>query len=344
MSKYLNELMRFSDKGYVDGYDNVEEAVDNMLNTRLEEIQFSQSYDPAVLVRRLFILNNVPNGYYDVSYLAPEYLVRLKLSETIALAEHYYDYDEKRGYGSVNLSSQVYEMLFYAAKRCFNAQFFLSVSVKALADYADKISGGTKGSEMYSCIEKAARETLSLTVDGTLTLYDLFSKLESVMRYNSVSIGLNAFNDRVRCGRNILKRVLTDSIRLIRPEIFDFDGIKKRICGELGVAYYDEPMFPFVDTLDSEDDPDDDETFYGGNDDEDLFDFDALVLDDDFDFDLIDPVFEDEKADEYNGNGHANKNYDGKKDTHFKNAPIKKKSPSWDEVVAPFRRLSEKKG
>lgn len=311
MSRYLDELMRFSDRGYVERYDDIEEAIDKVLNTRLEEMHRPGCYDSDVIARRLFLCNNVPSAAYDMRFLTMERLGGLKVSELIALAEHHYKYDEKRGYGSVNLSSEVFELLFHSAKRCFNVQFFMSLSVKALADYADKKTGGTKGSEMYSCIRKMAGETLSLTIDDTFTLQRLFSEVRSAARYYSVSIGLDFFRDRVRCGRNILKKVLTDMIKLVRPEIFDFVSLKKRICSEMKVEYAYEPIYPFMDTSDSEEDEDIEEDTF---------------CDDDCD---ESDLFED------NENVPAYVIYDSKKDTHSE----EKKHPTWDEVVAPFRKL-----
>lgn len=325
--------MKISDKGYIDSPEDIEDALDKALDITVAEMNVPERYNAVLTARRSLAVNDVPCLDFDKSTLSEEYIGRLKFSELLALAGHSDPYD------GFNLPAELCELLYYAASVSFGVKLFTAISVKAFTDYIDIKNGGSRGAEIYRSICETAMEKLSLTIDETFTLQKLFGKLKSVMSYHTVQIDINIFADSVRYSCEILKEALTDSIRLVRPEVFDFESLKKRICEDTGVKYEKDNGVCFTDGSEDIDDFDFDDEAFEIDDDDFLPPIDDIGGSDDDDFDDLDYLLGLELA--------------YKRPTQSSPAAAENKAyaapppandlPSWDEVVAPFRRLAERK-
>ncbi|MCM1382355.1 MAG: hypothetical protein NC192_10480 [Muribaculaceae bacterium] len=148
MPKEIDKLMRISDLGYVDRFDDIEQILEHFLNYTVEEIanvippryQIKSSVDNIVQN-----LGNIEHKHEDLSYTNS-----LTISDLICTMRYFFD----------NFANTYTTLLSYMPNFRNNicslnlpwAELFFAIQLKKLIEYFDKKFSTDEFSEFYSTI------------------------------------------------------------------------------------------------------------------------------------------------------------------------------------------------
>lgn len=246
MGKYLDEIMMTSDKGYIDGFDDIEKLTERVMNIDARTLTVKGGYNPNIIIDDLISLNDLPGLF--------QYTVRicdmLNMAHALSYAgsEGHFYHDCKR-YAVITA-----EILNKAAYASADIKLFLSISVKAFADFMDKKSGKTNRicSTMYRDIVDMAKENALLDVNEKTTIKAIIDGVRPYMTIWNPRMCANTFiNYALNCCE-IIEKIFVDFIRVGYEDMFDFIKLRENFIEleekiELEIEESIEAEFPAPD-------------------------------------------------------------------------------------------------
>lgn len=216
MGKHFDEIMRISDKGYVDSFDDIEELINKVMNIKAVDLNVKDYCQPNAFAAHLlkFNENNLP--YDNVQ--------DIRICDMLNLT---YDLEDYGDYIHERYAAVIAELLRSASKTSGDIKLFLSISVKAFADFMDKKSGTSKGSELYEEIAELAQSASKITVDEKMTIKALLNGIRPCMTRWNPLLSVASFTDHAINCCAIMEKIFIGCMRVGYEEIFDFSRIEE---------------------------------------------------------------------------------------------------------------------
>lgn len=210
MGKSFDELMRLSDKGYIDRFDDIDGIIYSLMNTSPEELEACYGSRANLIAGNLLILNSLPD----------EYISKLKFCDLLNMTAHLGEiYDINKIYKYTELTG---DMLLTAQNTIPKIKLFLAISIKSFTDFIDRKAGTNKCSKIYREIQDIAEVDLNLDITDTTTFGGLLNRLINLMTRMSIGHPVEEFVDRREYCNEIIKMLFIDCMRLGYKELFDY--------------------------------------------------------------------------------------------------------------------------
>lgn len=168
MSERIDELMRISDKGFVDEYNDIKVILENFLNYSMEELNnaLPESCD-------LYgFADNVALKLGGIKLNDRESLEKLHLSDLLCIMKYFEDtFSDLTGVllsYMKNLRNNI-----FCLKNLPWATLFMSISVKSLMDFLDKECGAYQYSAIYRSMCGMSKECAQFELSEYTTLKQL---------------------------------------------------------------------------------------------------------------------------------------------------------------------------
>lgn len=248
MSKQLDRIMRISDKGYVDDFDDIEEILEHFLNYTVETLtcvlppgskiqEFADN-----IVRRL--------GNIELESSSTDYTDTLRISDLLCMMRYFEVFFSDPDHISLsymkNLRNNICEMKILPW-----AELFLAISIDSLMKFFTSKTGTLEYTELYwrICISSKECATFEMTKETTLKM--LLDGICGDM-FASWNPGFNTdeYIDKIENCCLIVKQVFVDGIAAYYYNRFDIFELSKSIKGK--AIKFDKPN----------DDCDDDDEIY----------------------------------------------------------------------------------
>lgn len=218
MSKRIDELMKISDKGFVDEYGDIKVILENFLNCTVSELnnalpQSCDLYDFA---------NNVTQRLGGVTFPDKESLGNLRLSDLLCIMKYFED----------TFSDSTGALLSYMKNLRNNivslkgipwAALFLSVSVKPLMEFLDRDCGEYQYSAIYRSLCGMSKECAQFELSEYTTLKQLLDGTGSAL-FASRNPGYDKdlYFDTIETACLIIKFIFINGIAAWRYDKFAF--------------------------------------------------------------------------------------------------------------------------
>lgn len=221
MGKYLDEIMMMSDKGYIDSFDEIEKLTEKVMNMDARTLTVRDGYKPDVIADDLICLNELPDSF--------KYTVRICDMLNMAHALSYAGSEGRLYNDCERYAVMTAEILNKASYAYADIKLFLSISVKAFADFMDKRSGKTDRicNTMYKDIVDMAKKNALLDVNEKTTIKAVIAGVRPYMTKWNPRMCVNTFvNYALNCCE-IIKKIFVDFIRTGYEDMFDFDKLRE---------------------------------------------------------------------------------------------------------------------
>lgn len=176
MSKRIDELMRISDKGFVDEYDDIKVILNNFLNYTMSELNnaLPESCD-------LYgFAENVAQKLGGIKLNDRESIENLRLSDLLCIMKYFEDtFSDSTGIllsYMKNLRNNI-----FCLKNLPWATLFMSISVKSLMDFLDKECGAYQYSAIYRSMCGMSKECSQFELSEYTTLKQLLDGMGSAL-------------------------------------------------------------------------------------------------------------------------------------------------------------------
>lgn len=214
MKKFLDEIMKESDKGYIDDLEHIEVLAKKMICLTYADLSAAKGYNTAALITDLVRANNYPECDVDT--------ISFGDMLTLAAFNDYYEYDR--------FYDKLANLLLLISSVNTDVKLFTSVSVKALMELVDKKTDTDKGSRMYEKIEEYMGKYFCRTISEDTTVKLLAGTLISKMTNRPLSMYMVEFNDIVDVSLEILEMLIVKALRDVFSEELDYKPLQERIC------------------------------------------------------------------------------------------------------------------
>ncbi|MCH5193288.1 MAG: hypothetical protein J1F11_04950 [Oscillospiraceae bacterium] len=216
MKVHFTELMKLSDKGYIDDQENVKKITDALVNSTLDELTVP-CYDTMQLGRALLYEKYLPYSRpQDICFGELANLLRINCLERM----------------SPTWSSKIKDVLACSSGYIGKARLFTAVTVKAFTDYIDAKTGTSMGSMVYSRIQFKALRWLSFEITDTMTIGQLFCRMGPSMTQWNNTQPLEAFTEYALTCCEITDLLFIDCLRFAYGEMFSLVSLKDRITAD----------------------------------------------------------------------------------------------------------------
>lgn len=176
MSERIDELMRISDRGFVDEYDDIKVILNNFLNHTMSELKnaLPESCD-------LYgFADNVALKLGGIKLNDRESLEKLRLSDLLCIMKYFEDtFSDSTGVllsYMKNLRNNI-----FCLKNLPWATLFMSISVKSLMDFLDKECGAYQYSAIYRSMCGVSKECSQFELSEYTTLKQLLEGTGSAL-------------------------------------------------------------------------------------------------------------------------------------------------------------------
>lgn len=219
MKKFLDEIMKESDKGYIDDLEYTEILAKKMICLTYEDLSAAKGYNTAALITDMVRANNYPECDVD----------KISFGDMLTLAafNDYCEYDR--------FYDKLANLLLLISSVNPDVRLFTSVSVKALMELVDKKTDTDKGSKMYEKIEEYMGKYFCRTISEGTTVKQLIGTLISKMTNRPLSMYMVEFNDIVDVSLEILEMLTVKALRDVFSEELDYKPLQERICGNTDI-------------------------------------------------------------------------------------------------------------
>ncbi len=221
MRKYLDEIMMMSDKGYIDSFDDIEKLTERVMNIDARTLTVKGGCKPDRIIYELIRLNKLPD--------LASYTVRI--CDMLNMA-HVQAYAGSTGYSDhvcAKYAAITAELLNKAAHTSADIKLFLSISVKAFADFMDEKSGkkDRQCKRMYEEITVMAKESAQLDVDEKTTVKALIDGVRPYMTvwYPRMCTDIFIYHAQQCC--EIIEKIFVDFIYTGYKDMFDFNKLRE---------------------------------------------------------------------------------------------------------------------
>ena len=221
MAKHLDEIM-MSDKGYIDSFDDIEKLTEKVMNMSARDLMVRGGYDPNTIVDDLLIFNALPE---DCSYNV-RICDMLNMTNELIHCEYPNDRACAARYAVITA-----EMLNKASYASADIKLFLSISVKALADFMDKKAGKNKPKcrKKYRRIIGMAKKNALLEVTEKTTIKALTDGIRPYMTKWDPRMYTKAFINYAENCCEIIRKIFIDFMREGYKDMFDFSKLQKSV-------------------------------------------------------------------------------------------------------------------
>lgn len=176
MSERIDELMRISDRGFVDEYDDIKVILNNFLNYSMEELSnaLPESCD-------LYgFADNVAGKLGGIKLNDRESIENLRLSDLLCIMKYFEDtFSDSTGVllsYMKNLRNNI-----FCLKNLPWATLFMSISVKSLMGFLDKECGAYQYSAIYRSMCGVSKECSQFELSEYTTLKQLLEGTGSAL-------------------------------------------------------------------------------------------------------------------------------------------------------------------
>lgn len=176
MSKRIDELMRISDRGFVDEYDDIKVILDNFLKYTMSELNnaLPESCD-------LYgFADNAAGKLGGIKFTDRESLEKLHLSDLLCIMKYFEDtFSDSTGVllsYMKNLRNNI-----FCLKNLPWATLFMSISVKSLMNFLDKECGAYQYSAIYRSMCGMSKECSQFELSEYTTLKQLLEGTGSAL-------------------------------------------------------------------------------------------------------------------------------------------------------------------
>lgn len=257
MGKYLDEIMTMSDKGYIDSFEEIEKLTEKVMNMEVRTLMVRDGLKPDAIIEDLLVFSDLPE---DCSYNV-RICDMLNMAREIGHCEFPGDSACTARYASITA-----ELLNKAARTSGDIKLFLSISVKAFADFMDKRSGenNRKCKRIYEKIVTMAKENALLEVTEKTTIKAVIDGVRQYMTKWNVRMQAKTFVQYAENCCEIIKNIFVDLMLAGYKEMLDFDKLWKAVYELHCKDVLEDDQYPEVTMYDEFDD---DEFDYGEFDD-----------------------------------------------------------------------------
>lgn len=176
MSKRIDELMRISDRGFVDEYDDIKVILNNFLNYSMEELSNALPEGCDLYG----FADNAAQKFGGIKFNDRESLEKLHLSDLLCIMKYFEDtFNDSTGVllsYLKNLRNNI-----FCLKNLPWAKLFLSISVKSLMDFLDKECGAYQYSAIYRSMCGVSKECSQFELSENTTLKQLLDGTGSAL-------------------------------------------------------------------------------------------------------------------------------------------------------------------
>ena len=241
MSKHIDEIMRISDKGYADNFEDIKDILENFMSYTVEEVAgvLPGNYNLNIFSNEVIQkLGDIP--LTDNNYEA--YTDILRLSDLLCTMRHF---DKKYRYQYNPLFSYMRSMycIIRDAKNLPWVKLFQAISVKSLMDFFNQTV--TDNNENYIRIYKSiclsAKNYASFEITDTTTVKQLLSGIRDTF-YSCWNPGYSQsdyFEKIERCAL-ILKHIFVDGLGTWYYDRFDISELTNRIHSKIDEFDFDD--------------------------------------------------------------------------------------------------------
>ena len=241
MSKHIDEIMRISDKGYADNFEDIKDILENFMSYTVEEVAgvLPGNYNLNIFSNEVIQkLGDIP--LTDNNYEA--YTDILRLSDLLCTMRHF---DKKYRYQYNPLFSYMRSMycIIRDAKNLPWVKLFQAISVKSLMDFFNQTV--TDNNENYTRIYKSiclsAKNYASFEITDTTTVKQLLSGIRDTF-YSCWNPGYSQsdyFEKIERCAL-ILKHIFVDGLGTWYYDRFDISELTNRIHSKIDEFDFDD--------------------------------------------------------------------------------------------------------
>lgn len=251
MGKHLDEIMMMSDKGYIDSFDDIEKLTERVMNIDARTLTIKGGYDLNIIADDLISFNELPDTF--------RYPVRICDIFNMAYAQECSDRAKLLfEYICERYTVLTAELLNRASYSYSDIKLFLSISVKAFADFMDKRSGkkDCKCKKMYKKIIETAKESAHLEVNEKTTIMAIIDGVRPYITQWNPGMRIDIFVFHAENCCRIIKQIFVDFILAGYEDMFDFiklrenfieleEKIELEIEESMDYLVFDEEELPF---------------------------------------------------------------------------------------------------
>ena len=221
MGKYLDEIMLMSDKGYIDSFNDIEKLTEKVMNMNARSLIVSDGYKPDTIVDDLIIFNDLPDGC--------SYEVRVCDMLNMAYELGYGEHADTDDCACERYTAIIAELLNKAAGTSAEIKLFLSISVKALADFMDKKSKKNKHKcrKIYETIIEMAKENALFEVTEKTTVRAVINGVRPYMTKWGPRMRARTFINYAENCCDIIKKIFIDFMCEGYKDMFDFSKLRE---------------------------------------------------------------------------------------------------------------------
>lgn len=214
--------MMMSDKGYIDSFDDIEKLTERVMSIDARKLTVREGYNPNTIVEDLLIFNALPE---DCSYTV-RICDMLNMARQLVHCQYPGDRICTARYAVITA-----DMLDKASFVSSDIKLFLSISVKAFADFMDKRSGKIhhECKMAYKAIIAMAKESALLEVTEKTTIKAVIEGIRPYMTRWGPRMHLNAFVNHTENCCEIIRKIFVDFIYAGYADMFDFSKLKKAV-------------------------------------------------------------------------------------------------------------------
>lgn len=234
MSKHIDEIMRISDKGYADNFEDIKDILENFMSYTVEEVSgvLPGSYSLKLYSDEIIQkLGNIPLA----DDIDEAYTGILRLSDLFCTMR-YFDKTQDFMYNPLLSYMKGTYRYIRDAQNLTWVKLFQSISVKSLMDFfGQTVADNSKDySRIYKSICLSAKNYASFEMTDTATVNQLFKGIRDEL-YSSWNPGYSQseYYEKIERCVLILKHIFVDGLGTWYYDRFDITELTNRIYSKI---------------------------------------------------------------------------------------------------------------
>lgn len=213
MKSQINDVMRISDKGYIDKVSDVRETVDDLISCKLDQ-----------LIVPGFSAAQMGHDLLDSLFLPSAYPQLLSFGELLNLIRVAYLHDNL-----IEWTALIKIFFTWEEPVISKVKLFAAVPIKALANLVDKKSKSEKGSLFFIYLYERAHNSFGYDLTKTTTIGQLLALMGTMTNWEP-PLPISEFEKKTHASCEIIKILMIDMIRFAYPEMFVLSKLKDRLA------------------------------------------------------------------------------------------------------------------
>ena len=213
MKSQINDVMRISDKGYIDKVSDVREIIDDMVTCKLDQ-----------LIVPGFSAMQMGHDLLDSLFLPSAYPQLLSFGELLNLIRVAYLHDNL-----IEWMALLKIFFTWTEPVISKVKLFAAVPIKSLANLVDKRSKTEKGSLFFIYLYERVHNNFGYDLTRTTTIGQLFSLLGNMTAWEP-PLPISEFEKKTHASCEIIKILMIDMFRFAYPEMFVLSKLKDRLA------------------------------------------------------------------------------------------------------------------